>query len=469
MALAAVLAVAALTSLALPRPAAASHSQRMIFDAPRALHSDDPGLRADTLDQIKDLGAGWLRVVVAWHDVAPHPGRKHRPNFHEKDPGAYDWHVYDRIVSEARARGLKILMTPSSPVPRWATLGGRSTTRFPSATHFGRFVRALGEHYRHQVGTWSIWNEPNLKHFLGPQFRGHKAYSPTLYRRLFLHAQKALKASGNGHDRLLIGETAPRTRRGKSIGPLAFFRDMLCLDKHYKKRKHSHCKKIKADGFAHHPYTTHSGPYWIPRQRDDVSIGSLHRLTYALYKAGKAHALKKGAGLWITEFGVQSKPDPYVGVSQQRQSEWRSIGEWIGYKIPRVKAFSQYLMRDDLPREPGHGHAKYSGFESGLRTYKGHRKKAYKGFQLPLVADRRSKHSVRLWGLVRPAHGRVKVTLRYHNRHHKKWRKLKRVRTDRRGYFEARTRYHSGRQYLLSWKDGDGHRHSGSATRVTHD
>jgi hypothetical protein len=458
IALAAVLVLAA---LALPRPAAASHSQKVIFDAPRELHSDDAALRASTLDRISDLGAGWLRVVVAWHDVAPHAGRKHRPSFAEKDPASYDWHVYDRMVSEARARGLKILMTPSSPVPRWATLGGSSTTRFPSATHFGRFVRALGEHYRARVGTWSVWNEPNLAHFLGPQFRRGRAYSPTLYRRLFLVAQKALKASGNGHDRLLIGETAPRERKGKSVGPLAFFRDTLCLNGRYRKRRS--CKKIDADGWAHHPYTTGSGPYWVPPKRDDVSIGSLGRLTHALYKAGKARALKRGVGLWLTEFGVQSHPDPYVGVSQQRQSEWRSIGEWIAYRTPRVKAFSQYLMRDDLPRRSG---ARYAGFESGLRGSKGHRKAALKGFRLALVADRASRHSVRLWGVVRPATGRTRATLRY-RKGHGRWHTLKHVRTDRRGVFDARTRYRSRRSYELAWTAPGGSKYTGSATRVT--
>jgi hypothetical protein len=460
LALAAALAVAALTALALPHPAAASHSQPTIFDAPRELHSDDAALRASTLDEIKGLGAGWLRVVVSWHAVAPKPGRKQRPSFHEKDPAAYDWHVYDRMVSEARARGLKILMTPSSPVPRWATLGGRSTTRFPSATEFGRFVQALGTHYRTAVSTWSVWNEPNLSTFLGPQLRGGKPYSPTLYRRLYQAASGALKASGNGHDRLLIGETAPRARAGKAIAPLAFLRGTLCLDSRYHRRRG--CKQLDADGWAHHPYTTGSGPYWQPPNRDDVSIGSLGRMTSALSKAGKAGAIKRGAGLWLTEFGVQSHPDPYVGVSQQRQSEWRSIGERLAYRTPRVKAFAQYLMRDDLPRASG---GRYAGFESGLRTSKGKAKKALNGFRLPLVADRASRRRVTLWGLARPAHGRTRVTLQYHA--HGRWRTLKSVRTDGRGYFEARTTYASGRTYRVRWKAPGGHTYSGSTTRVT--
>ncbi len=460
--LAAVLAVAALTALTLPHPAAASHSQPTIFDAPRELRSDDPAVRTGTLDDISDLGADWVRVVVSWHSVAPHPGRKHRPSFREEDPAAYDWHVYDRIVAEARARGLKVLMTPSSPVPRWATLGSRSTTRFPSATRFGRFVRALGSHYRTQVANWSVWNEPNLSTFLGPQFRGGKPYSPSLYRRLYQAASGALKASGNGHDRVLIGETSPRARKGKAIAPLAFLRGTLCLNGKYHKRRS--CKKLDADGWAHHPYTTGSGPYWQPPNRDDVSIGALHRMTSALYKAGRAGALERGAGLWLTEFGVQSHPDPYVGVSQQRQSEWRSIGEWIAYGTSRVKGFSQYLMRDDLPRSKG---ARYAGFESGLRGSKGNRKAAFKGFRLPLVADRASTHRVTLWGLVRQANGRTRVTLRYRNRGQSRWRTLERVRTDGRGVFDVRTTYRSGRTYLLSWTAPGGKRYSGSTTRVT--
>ena len=456
--LAVALLAVAFTALALPRAASANHSQPTIFDAPRELRYGSDALRTKTLDQIKSLGAKWVRVVVYWHDAAPNAGSRKRPDFNEKDPAAYNWYIYDRMVDEARARGLKILMTPSSPVPRWATLD-HSTNRFPSATHFGRFVRALSAHFRGRVDTWSVWNEPNLKHFLGPQFRGGKPYSPKLYRRLVNAAVSALKATGNGHVRLLAGETAPRTRKNRSVAPLAFMRGVLCLNSHYH-RRHG-CKKLDIDGWAHHPYTTGSGPYWQPPNRDDVSIGSLGRMTRALSRAGRAHALKRGVGLWLTEFGVQSYPDPYVGVSQTRQSEWRSIGEWIAWKTPRVKAFSQYLMRDDLPRKGG-GHARYSGFESGLRGAKGHRKKAYNGFRLALVADRASRHLVRLWGHVRPATGRTRATVQYRRNGHSSWHRLKRVHTDRHGTFTTRTGYRRGRQYRLTWSS-----YSGSTTGVT--
>jgi beta-glucosidase/6-phospho-beta-glucosidase/beta-galactosidase len=63
---------------------------------------------------------------------------------------------------------------------------------------FGRFVQALGAHFRTQVSNWSIWNEPNLSTFLGPQYVHGRAYSPKLYRRLYQAASGALKRSVNG-------------------------------------------------------------------------------------------------------------------------------------------------------------------------------------------------------------------------------------------------------------------------------
>src|SRR6185503_5992872 len=118
-------------------------------------------------------------------------------------------------------------------------------------------------------------------------------------------------------------------------------------------------------------------------------------------------------GLYLTEFGIQSTPDPYVGVSFTAQAEYRSIAERIAYRNPRVRAFSQYLMRDD---PPARGAARWRGFQSGLRGYAGAAKRAYDGFRLPLVA-RRGHRRVTLWGLVRPAHARTGVTIEFRARH----------------------------------------------------
>ena len=434
--------------------AGAKTSQFMIFEANRELRSADPALRAQTFDEIQGFGVKWIRVLMYWRDVAPSAGSDSAPRFDEADPASYDWTMYERIVAEARARGIRILLTPTGPAPDWATLTGDGV-RYPSPTRFRRFMTAAGRQFGSRVSHWSIWNEPNHPMFLGPQYRRGKPYSPGLYRRLFIAADRALDVSGNRRDRVLMGETAPRGNRNV-VHPLRFLRGALCLNGRYRKRRS--CRTLQADGYAHHPYTTRSGPFFVSRRRDDVTIGSLWRLTRALKRAERARALPRGTAIYLTEFGIQSKPDPVYGVGQLRQAEYRAIGEKLAWNTGRVSAISQYLMRDDLPRS---GRDKYGGFESGLRRSDGRKKVAYGAFRLPMVARRSGRRNVRLWGLVRPAGGRERVEIQFRNRRGK-WRRLKSDRTGRRGYWATSTKYVGGRTYRVRWED-----YAGARTRAT--
>jgi hypothetical protein len=451
--------VAALALLAISAPGAeARKSQFTIFEAARELKSHDGAVRARALDEIESFGVHWIRVVLYWKDVAPQPGDRSRPEFDETDPAAYDWTTYERIVQEAAARDIRVMLTVSGPVPRWATLTGGHVD-YPSPTLFRRFMKAVGRQFGERIRYWSVWNEPNHPEFLGPQYRRGKPYSPRLYRRLFRNARRALDRTGNRRDRLIMGETAPRGNRNV-VAPLAFLRGSLCLNKRYRKRRG--CKRLDADGFAHHPYTTRSGPFFVSRRRDDVTIGSLGRLKRALDRAGRARAVRRRMPIYLTEFGIQSKPDPRYGVGQRRQAEYRAIAERIAWRRGRVRAFSQYLMRDDLPRR---GADRYGGFESGLRRSNGRKKLAYRAFRLPMVA-RRTGRRVRLWGLVRPADGRERVRLEYRNRGSRKWRRLGFDRTGRRGYWSRTTRYRRGRTYRVRWQAPGGRRYRGSRTRA---
>jgi hypothetical protein len=414
------------------------------------MRSPDPAVRDGALDEIKALGVHWLRVTVYWRDVAPDPSSSAVPRFDESDPAGYPgWAMYDRIVADAKARGFRVLLTVSGPVPRWATRSRRDYVTRPSPTRFRRFMTAVGRRYGDRVSYWSVWNEPNHPDFLAPQYVHGHPYSPRLYRQLFRAALAGLRASGNARDRVLMGETAPR---GNShvVAPLAFLRGSLCLTRSYHRRRG--CGSLDVDGWAQHPYTTADGPWFVSPRRDDVTIGTLSRLTRALDRARRAHAVRHRVDLYLTEFGVQSEPDPYAGVSDARQAEYRSIAERIAYRNPRVRAFSQYLMRDDLPR-PGSRYERYSGFESGLRHSGGGVKPVYDGFRLPLVATRSSRHRVSLWGLVRPARGRTTVRIEYRNRGASRWHTLKHDRTDARGYWSTRTSYRAGRTYRVRWTD----------------
>ncbi len=452
--------LALLLSLVLVAPASASVSQFTMFEAPSALV--DPAQRDATLDEIDALGADAIRVLVPWNRIAPSPQSKTRPaGFQASDPAAYgaSWGPYDAVVAAAKARGLRVLFTVTGGAPFWATAKGMDAITRPDPDEFEAFVAALGSRFRDDIDIWSIWNEPNQPQFLAPQFVGGKPQSPKLYRRLFVAARRGLAASGNADDTVLAAETSPRGNR-RIVAPLAFLRGFLCLDSKYRKSKS--CGKIDADGWAHHPYTTSLGPYFKSPKKDDVTIGTLSRLTSALDRAGRAGAIRKGMPLYLTEFGIQSFPDRISGVPLSTQADFRSISELIAYKSSRVKAFSQYLMRDSDPDPPGG--SRFSGFESGLRTFAGKAKPAYEGFRLPLVADRYAGGKIRLWGLVRPANAVTSVTITYANKGSSKWRKLVTLKTDRRGYFSTKRSAPSTRRYRVAWTAADGTTFTGPVT-----
>jgi hypothetical protein len=440
-----------------PAVAQASRTQTMTFEAPRELK--DPALRQEALDTIASLGVHSLRLVMYWKDVAPQSHSRHRPHADLTDPGAYDWGQYDAIVDAARARGWTMLLTVSGPVPRWATSGARDFVTRPRPSDFQAFMTAVGRHFAGRVQTYSIWNEPNHPDFLDPQYVRGRPASPAIYRGLLLAGIRGLRAAGQGSVPVLMGETAPRGT-GHDVAPLTFLRGALCLSGSYHRRRG--CGLVRVAGYAHHAYTTAQGPFFKPPGRNDVTIGVLSRLTRALDRAGLAGAIPRRLPVWLTEFGIQSVPDPLVGVSLMRQAEYRSISERIAERNPRVVAFSQYLLRDDLPVPGVPRIARYSGFESGLETSAGQPKPSLDAFRLPLVATP-AKHGVALWGLVRPATGPTQVQVQYNDGNG--WRAAVTASTDAAGYWSARGPGRAGRRWRVLWTAPDGTAYAGPATR----
>lgn len=432
-------------------PAQASPTQQLVFDAPRDLM--DAGTRAGALKELESLGVRSLRLVLYWNDVSPGRDGADRPSADLADSRTYDWSRYDAVIDAARERGMSVLLTLTTPGPRWAMRDRKDKVTYPNAGDFGRFVEAAAEHYGGRVDTWAIGNEPNHPRFLRPQYRGGRAVSPGIYRQLFRSADAALERAGQGGDTLLLGEMLPRGRRGRSVAPLAFLRGVLCLNRSYRKR--AACGRLNADGVSHHPYTTKEGPYFVSPNPDDVTIGSLSRLVRALDRAARAGAIRSRMPIWLTEFGIQSSPDRFAGVSVARQVQYRALAERIAYNNPRVRAFSQYLLRDDLPIEGVSASRRYQGFESGLRYSTGRAKPSLDGFRLPLAVVR-SGNRVSIWGLVRPATGPTTAQVLVDDRGRSGLRPLRTVRTNSRGYFTLRTTYRAGRSYRLRWQEHTG-------------
>jgi hypothetical protein len=447
--------------LAVPAAAQASPRQVMSFEAPSELLDYS---RVDvTLSEIKSFGVTNVRQLVYWQSFAPRPKSKKKPNINLADPNAYPagtWARLDALMNAAKTRGINVMLTPTGPVPKWATANKKDFLTRPSPKLFGQFVTALARRYGAQVQMWSIWNEPNQPQFLLPQYRKGKPSSPTLYRALYRAAYSAIRSvKENRRDKILIGETSPRGNV-HIVHPLRFLRGMACLNGSYHKTRK--CSRLKTDGYAHHAYTTRTGPRFIPPSKDDVTIGVISRLVRALDRAGRAGGLPKKLKIYLTEFGIQSYPDKISGVSYEKQPAYYAISEHIAYVNPRVALISQYLMRDDAPRTSGY---RYRGFESGLRRSNGKKKPAYRAFSSPLAVERYGKRDV-LWGLIRPRAERQQVTIEVRRKGKRTWSKLRTVTTTARGVFGLTATHRGGQAFRVRWTTATGGSRTGPPIRA---
>jgi hypothetical protein len=451
--------------------ALASHGQTTYFEGSNSLLS--PSSRPKALAQLVSRGVRALRVELYWHQVAPSPNSATRPSFDATDPANYSWGQYDPLLAEAARLKWKVLLTVTSPVPRWATSNRKApyVTR-PDDKDFQEFMTAVARHYGSEVSLYSIWNEPNHPAFLLPQWtsRGAPA-SPRIYRGLYQAGYAGLQAAGLSAPKVLLGETAPtgfdkvnRRREGSRallhpVAPLAFLRGALCLNGHY--RKSRSCGPLTAVGYAHHAYSTAAGPLYRPPEADNVTIGVLSRLTRALDRAAAAHALTPRLPVYLTEFGVQSKPNRFLGVSVAQQAEYDAIAEHIAWANPRVAAFSQYLLVDDpLGGAPGASvNGGTIGFQTGLEYINHKPKPLYYSFAEPLVVSKHGR-GFSLWGLVRPATGSTKLTVLVKLKGSRRYRKLRTVTTNSLDYWSLKSATRGVRWRVL-WKSPTGAKYEG--------
>jgi hypothetical protein len=460
--------------LALAPLASASRSETTLFDLGGS-GLDVPAVQRDgQLDQLQDLGVDTVRVIISWREIAPDPNLVNRPSFDATDPAAYpeaNWTQLDDLVKGARSRGMNVLLTPSSPTPRWASTAADGITN-PNSVEFGQFVQALGTRYSGtyspptalptdppnptlpRVALWSVWNEPNLTLFLKPQLRHGRSVAAKIYRNLFLAAQRGLQASGHAGDPLLIGETSPGPGR-QGTDPIDFLRGVFCLNARFKKA--GGCAPIDADGWAQHPYDPFDAPF--EPNKSLINLATIKTLSAALRMARAAHATTRKLPIYVTEYGIESVPDRKFGVSQLQQAEYISISEYLMYRNPSIRTYGQYLMQDDS------GNAQIN-FQTGLRFSDGRKKVSYNAFGIALVAQRVSekRHRVTIWGHVRPNGGPFTVTVKA--RGPGAAHTIKTIHTSAGGYFQFSTPFHEGRRYSASTRLPDGTELTGPFVRV---
>ena len=410
-----------------------------------------------TLDQLRALGVDRLRLTVLWSSLAPDPLANHPPaGFDPSQPAAYPaaaWAPYDRVLQLARARGIGVDFDLTAPGPRWAMAPGAPVASqgnhyAPSARDFGAFVDAVGRRYSGtyrppgaaaplpRVTFWSIWNEPNQPGWLAPQWQTRGSTpaiaAARLYRGYVDAATAALARTGHGRDPVLIGELAPEgdEHPGESapVPPLPFLRALYCVGPTYAPLRGApatavgcpgaggrsnfvaaHPGLFRASGFAHHPYSFFLAPARSMSDPNFAPLADLGRLERSLDRIFAAYAVSRRLPIYLTEYGYESNPpNPFRGVPPGTQAAYLDEAEYLAWLDPRVRALSQFELRDSPPnRAYRPGTVRYwSTFQTGLEYLDGRAKPALAAYALPIFIP--DPHFVRggtvgVWAMLRPA------------------------------------------------------------------
>jgi hypothetical protein len=314
--------------------------------------------RDTAFEKMRTLQGSALRVNVLWtHAVANDQEHLKRKPKHVR----YDWAPYESLVELARGYGIRVQFSLTGPGPAWGTPTGevaRGHNR-PKARLYAQFVRAVARRFEGRVQRYSLWNEPNWSSWLAPQKQAARRY-----RQLYQLGYRAIKREDRRAD-VLFGELVPYDSR-HSIAPLEFLRKVACVNRRYKPtrlarrnrraspRSGKRCAggALKADGFAHHPYEFEKRPRLARRPtRDDVSLGSLGRLTRALDKLERSRALVPRGRAWLplylTEFGYFRAGERRI--AERRRAKWAVEGFQLAQRHRRVKQLLYYV----LVRPPG--------------------------------------------------------------------------------------------------------------------
>jgi hypothetical protein len=405
-----------------------------------------------TLDTMAQLGVDYVRVTVLWSVIAERARSTRARDRRFKrlgagNPKAYpagNWDRYDHLVRSAGARGMGVYFNVTGPGPSWCCAKPprgeerNAATWMPNARQFKLFVEAVGRRYSGRyrdenfrakrprdrvlprVSFWSLWNEPNQGGWLTPQWWHGRAYSPMLFRNLYIKGHEGLVATGHGRDTILLGETAPNGKHEKRsrapMYPTTFIKTLFCTDGDGNRRSGPGCNAFTENGpllataYAHHPYTKDRSPLQADGSPDAITMANLGTLTGLLDQiAQKTARIQPGIPIALTEFGYETRPpDPYNGVSLAKQADYSNLADLIAWANPRVISQTQFLLRDVAPlkRYSRTSKRRWFTYQSGLFFNNGKAKPSASAYSFPFVAEPVAKSedgrtAYVLWGQAR--------------------------------------------------------------------
>jgi hypothetical protein len=372
-------------------------------------YSRNPEIRQHWLGETVEADASLIRLSLGWKHVVGD-----QPPVNPRDPAdpAYDFSLFDALVREANARGLRVLITVSG-APEWAEGANPpgwadSGTWRPDPVAYGEFAEALARRYTGsfvpdaagplpEVKLFEAWNEPNQDTFLAPQWSEAGLVGPAIYRSLLNAFYRGVKR-GNPAAQVLGPATSPfgddSTHSPTRVRPLRFIRELFCVNEELDP---TNCPEpVRLDIVSHHPINFDKSPTDPPLDSDDLVIPNTKRIRPVVRAAQRAGNLVPGGRkpLWVTELWWITNPHDF-GISPQRQAQY--ITEAF-YRLWQQKV--EALIWFELVGN--------SGFPSGLIWPDGRPKPGLSAFRFPFLADRKRNGETTAWGIP-PDSGKLRL------------------------------------------------------------
>ncbi len=242
-------------------------------------------------DYLVPLGIKRIRLQGGWAKT-------------ERDQGKYDWRWLDRVIDDARGRGLEIILQTNYGNPIYPGGGSRHLSGgFPTSAEawaaWDRWVEAMATRYKDQVRDWEMWNEPD----------GNKNHTPEMVADMNIRTAEIIKR--------VIPDA--RIAGGVLCGPMADFAEG------WLKRITQQKKEPLFTWFIYHGYT---------RNPDVGHYENVDKLR-ALFQQ-YAPAIK----LWQGEAGTQSEyclggalsKYPWTELTQAKWNSRRMLGD-LGHDV----------------------------------------------------------------------------------------------------------------------------------------
>ncbi len=137
-------------------PGGSEQEVEALFSSPAyAIHTNmwwKPDLIEEDLDLVNEMGFAWVKQKFPWREIEG------------IEKGQYDWYRPDRIVEEAEAHDLN-LMVRLDRQPFWSEPEENlwHENQAPGDLQdFADYCWAVADRYQGRIAAYQVWNEPNL-------------------------------------------------------------------------------------------------------------------------------------------------------------------------------------------------------------------------------------------------------------------------------------------------------------------